>query len=98
MDNSEREGGLATASFSFKKCDFCHTGKAELPISDEDGNALEICEACDKKLFEIDLTEVQGIILEALTDYRRWWCDEDETDKEKKQQIDRAIEVMKNLM
>ena len=97
VQGSEAGGGLATASLP-KKCDDCHEGSADLPIGSEDGETLEICEACDKRLFGTDLTEVEGIIIEALEDYRCWWCDEDETDKEKRQQIDRAIEVMKNLM
>lgn len=95
--NSEREGGLATASLP-KVCHFCHEGKAEIPISDEEGNEFEICESCDDKLFGFkQIDDVRDIILEALADYRCWWDGDDETDKEKREQVDRAIEVMNSL-
>lgn len=93
--NSEHEGGLATASSSVKACELCQKGKAEIPISDNEGVSLEICEGCDKRMFEIDLAEVEGIILEALADYQRWWEGDDEPDKEKREQIERAIEAVK---
>ena len=63
MDNSEREGGLATASLT--------------PTE--------------------RLDEVRDTILEALADYKRWWNSESENDKEKRERIDRTVEVMKNI-
>ena len=95
---SEQNGrGLATSPSLSEMCKVCHSVKAEIPISNDDGEELEICEACDKRLFGTDLTEEQDIILEALADYRAWWCDDDEIDREKRKQIDRAVEVMKNI-
>ena len=84
MDNSDDRGGGLATSPSLKACELCQKGKAEIPISDNEGVSLEICEGCNKRMFEIDLAEVEGIILEALTDYRRWWEGDDETDKEKR--------------
>lgn len=34
------------------KCHFCKKREGEIPISDEDGNSLLICEKCDNDMFD----------------------------------------------
>jgi hypothetical protein len=34
------------------KCHFCKKGKGEIPICDENGKTLLICEQCDLDLFD----------------------------------------------
>lgn len=41
--------------------------------------------------------ENQEIVFEALNDYRRWFDADDLDDKEKREEIDKAIEEIRNM-
>ena len=59
---------------------------------------MAIQSASKMELVNLDkFNESLDIILEALADYRCWWRDEDDIDKEKREQIDRAVHVIKNI-
>ncbi len=51
-----------------------------------------------KKFIDVEkFDESRGMILIALADYRCWWTDEEEIDKEKREQIDKAIAVINDI-
>ena len=44
-----------------------------------------------------EFNDSRDIIREALADYKKWWGGDDESDKQMREHIDHAIEVMKNI-
>ena len=48
-DNSEHEGGLATASLP-KRCAFCKANQATRCLRDMEGHTLFLCSDCNEEL------------------------------------------------